>query len=227
MLLPAQLAAIDKADAVCRNDPIQNAVRSELLRLHHAGTSSPVDPYDLRETSLYLLAVNPDTLEASSAPLTVVTRLVRHYCLDMKVDVVTSLNTISFYMANPELGVAQSGIEQTIAKALNEWTPCDGFQVYGYGVVSAAWSVRDDKPGIDEFVDAVQRGEDATHDDMVPLWYTHLVGRDHRVWTLLQQTGYDLVYATDGPDEAGSDAPEVVALMRFLEAGTSGVDTPR
>jgi hypothetical protein len=227
MLLPGQLAARDRADALCRNEPFQDAVRTELLRIHGVATSMPVDPHDLRETSLYMLAVNPTSLETGSAPLATVTNLVRRYAYKFHTDVPAALNAVSMCLSHPEMVDPPPLVQAVISHALNEWSPHENFQVYGYGLVSAAWSIRDDKPGADEFVQAVASGQDVTHADMVPLWYTHLVGTDHRVWTLLQQEGYDLVYATDGPDEATVPAPEVAALMRLLEAGTSGVDTPR
>lgn len=221
--LDEQAATMDAANAVCEREPIQRAVLDELLHIAGHGTENGFDITDIRNTYVFQVAVNQATNEAASAPMATLTRLVRHVAVTMELAIPHAMELVSMMFANPELGPPMPGfdIDGTVHGVLHELGLIEGWDMYGFGVASMAQSVRADAPGSDQLLSGELSPDILdNHPNMCAVWYAHLVGTDSRVWSVLHQEGYELVYGTSGADEPAADVAELEALTRLVNTYT-------
>jgi len=211
--------AIAKADALCAVDPIQAAVRGELLEIE--STMSAELSTDSAEAWIYQLIINPTTGKADSLPMSRLTRVVRHFVVEHEGNLPFVLDFISQLLANPDIAGRKipDYVRASIDDALHEHRNVgDGWEFYGLGVCSGAICLDEKAPGAEEYARA---GRIAEHPDAHPLWFTKLVTRDTRTWTVLAEQGGPLTYGTSGPDEVEpeeSPHPTSLSLMRLVSA---------
>lgn len=219
-MMHEQLDAMRHADDVCAADPVQGAVRDELIDLERRCTQDGFDADDLRNVHLYQMLVNRETGQATSRPMTIMTEVVRFFIANLGQPVPIVLDMVSLILTNPELGAEppSDAVRHSIDVAMREYEPQEGWEVYAVGVINQLYSMRADIPGADQIA---SMREVIDHPQARQCWYTNLVGSDSRIWTVLRQEGEQLVYATCGPDEPVDDPlTELTALTRFVNAAT-------
>jgi hypothetical protein len=215
-ILPAQADVMAAADAVCAADPIQAAIRDEMLHIETHGTEDGYDYTDITNTMVFQMAINHATGQAASTPLRTLSHLVWKTALTFGCDIPRSLDMVSAILANPELSTVApvDTIKASIHRTLHEYDLEEGWEVYGVGVVSIAQSVRADTPEMERMTTE----ELESYENLVPVWYAHMVGTDSRVWSVLHQEGYAVVYGVTGADEPTTGVSELGGLMRLLNA---------
>lgn len=213
----SQRETVRLADAVCATDPVQAGVRDELLKLEKWATEDGYTPGDPRMTHMFQVVVNRATNQVESMPMRVMTEVVRHFAEMLDGMVPASVELVSRILSEPESFSAMMtpAVTDSIRFMLTEYRLADGWEFYGFGICTTCLSLRSDVPNAEEIA---RRDDSDEHPETRPLWYAHLVGGDLRVWSVLHQRGYDVVYGTSGPDEATQDFPELTPLMRFVAA---------
>lgn len=214
--------AIRKADALCDTDPIQAAVRTELLSIHEH--ISPSMGVDAAEAWLYQVVVNERLKVAESLPMDMLTRVVRYFTAAYDGNLPMVLNFISMLLSDPTASHApvDDTVLTAIHLALNTHELADGWEFYGIGVCSGAMCVSEKSPDAEEYA---MTGRISEHPDAHPVWYAKLVGCDMRVWSILAEQGEPLVYSVTDPDEVELEQaqyPMGTSLMRLLIAKTGG-----
>ncbi len=205
-----------QADTLCAGDPVQASVRDELLDLYkHLG--SDFGP-NSQEAWIYQVIVHPATNRVDSMPMNVLTRVVDHFIAMFNGNLPMVLDMVSLLLADPTVSPipVTEEVLASIRGALHEYNLVDGWEFYGMGVCSGATAVNEDAPKADEFAKA---GRVHEHPDAHPVWYTKLVTRDARVWTLIAEQGEEIFYVTTGPDEVESEQGEFpmgTALTRLV-----------
>lgn len=216
-LTEGQLEIMAEADQLCATDPVQAAVRDELIRMDEFLAPYGYNVRDINNFSLFQFNLSPDTGQLHVAVLDTLSTVCAYFAQTMNspwhviVDMVTSL------LINPELSpVSLPEMTRTaIRTALHEQAPQPGWEFYGVGISGQALSVGMDDPAAAEIV-----AGNLEHEAVRPLRYMHLLARDSRIWTLYHQEGLDRIYGTGSADEPAHSVPELDALVRLSMALT-------
>lgn len=207
----------DHADRVAAADPVQAGIKAELLKLERASTAQGWDPHDINRVWIYQVVLNAETRAVRSMPMETLTRYLRLFGAMPPLNVPIALDAISTVLTSPELapGPITPAIREGIEASLKQYILAEEWAVIGVGIIAEAMSVR---------VDAVDDPATVTHDTVVnhpaarPVWYTHMLTSDTRLWTVVHQQDDDVMYSTSGPDEPMHETLEFPALARLVAA---------
>lgn len=217
MTTPAKY--IQATDTLCAADPLMNAVRAELGNIERFFTQD--GQWSTRtQPVVYRLYMNAATNEVVSAPLVVLTSILRASTAMLGGNMPAALDGVSNVLAHPENlpdGVGD-GARTHIQTALSEGTAPDGYQRYALGVGSVALGLDADHP---DAVQILESGDPRNHPAVRALWYSRALAHDNRVWDYVREQGGDPVCVTIGPDEPLMDDdddrnPFSTALVKLL-----------
>jgi hypothetical protein len=230
MLLNEQAAAIAAADELCRQEPLQAAIRTELLQLHRLcllERENGFDPRDIRNTHVFQLGIHRPTAAAGSVPLTRFSSLIRALAVQGDMDVHTVLDAAASTLAGAPLDAdAPPNVTAFIGSMVHESAWPQGWEPFGVGFISVGMSMRSDHLEALGDWDQMTAEKLAADPNAVPLWYMHVVTADMRVWSLLHQQGYDLVYGSTSADEPAPGVDCLGTLTSLWETMVSARLTP-
>lgn len=220
-LHPAQLASIDQADALCRQEPLQAAILAELRVVEEWATKDGIDP-DRPRPNVFQLVVNDNTGEVDTQRLDILTRTLRHFMPMFQHDTAVVLDVVAGAALDllPGTPPMPSVVRASFQNALHEYKLADGWRVHGLGITTEVLSARADTYMAEHLLSAESVADVVNDPRLVPAWMAYVLCCDSRTWAVVRQQGYELVYETGGPDDGGMDSPHLDALTRLLHAIT-------